>query len=88
MKIKPIFNRILGKIIKSTQQNYCGIDILEEDEVKKAIVVNMGENAKNCGVDINDTIFFEPHLVANLKINNENFILINIEDILAIEKQN
>ena len=33
MKIKPIFNRVLGKIIKSTQQNYCGIDILEDGTV-------------------------------------------------------
>ncbi|MBQ3048314.1 MAG: co-chaperone GroES [Clostridia bacterium] len=88
MNIKPIFNRVLGKIIRPTRSKYCGIEIIQQEEVLKATVINMGETAKNCGVEINDTIFFEPHLVANIKINNEDFIIICVEDILAIEKIN
>lgn len=86
-KIKPLFNRILAKIINSEQKTACGLEILqEEEEVKKAKVVEIGSSAQNCGIKIDDTIFFEPHTCAQVNIDTENYILICIEDILAIAK--
>lgn len=89
MKIQPLFNRILAKKIQTEQQKSMGgIEILQEDEqVEKAQVLSLGSNAQNCGVNIGDTIFFEPHTTANLNFGTEELILICAEDILAIESK-
>lgn len=88
MKIMPLFNRILAKKIKREQQkSVYGIDILQDDEqVEKAQVLQIGSTAQNCGVNIGDTIFFEPHTTANLNLGTEQLILICVEDILATEQ--
>lgn len=86
-KIKPLFNRILAKVVKTEQKTVCGIEILQdEEEIKKAIVIDIGTAAENCGIKVDDTIFFEPHTCANFNIETENYILICVEDILAVEK--
>ena len=86
MKIKPLFNRILAKKIKKQQKSACGIEIIQEEEqIEKAQVLKIGTTAQNCGINIGDTIFFEPHVTAELTLGSDEMILICVEDILAIE---
>ena len=89
MKIKPLFNRILAKKIKKEQKSAGGIEIFQEEEqIEKAQVLEIGSTAQNCGISIGDTIFFEPHVTAELNLGTDELILICVEDILALENEN
>lgn len=91
MKIKPLFDRVLARIIKDddNSKTLSGIQLLQKEEVKKANVVAVGQNIENSQtVKPGDTIYFEDYVVANLKVNHEDFILIKATDILAVKEDN
>ena len=91
MKIKPLFDRVLARTIKDDDDSktLSGIQLLQKEEVKKANVVAVGQDIENSQiVKPGDAIYFEDYVVANLKVNHEDFILIKATDILAIKEDN
>lgn len=87
MNIKPINNRILlKKILKD--KNLSGIIIPEinKELPSEGIIISMNEEniIIKSEIKIGDHVIFNKYSGQDLKINNEEFILIKKEDILAI----
>ena len=91
MKIKPLFDRVLGQVVKDNEnlKTLSGIQLIDKEQVKKAKVIAVGDELKdNNLIKIGCEFYFEDYVVANLKINHEDFILIKATDILAIKEEN
>lgn len=95
MNIKPLFDRVLAKPLKQTKnQTKSGIslEMIKEDETKRATVISVGSGNYENGFFIktslkpNDIIFYEEHSCAKILIDNTEYILIKESDVLAVEK--
>ena len=86
MKIRPLFERILA-IPEDNQNSYNGIEILEEDIIKKAKIVCLGSKVEPI-FKVGDYIYYEINSATNLKINYQNYIILSQTDALAYEEGN
>ncbi len=86
MEIKPIFDRIIAKCNKNSFVTKSGIQLEDEGDIKSATICEISQDVKNTPLQVGNTIFYEEHTVANFKIENEDYILIKLEDILAFKK--
>ena len=86
MKIRPLFERILA-IPEDSQNSYDGIEILEEDIIKKARIISLGSKVEPI-FKIGDYIYFEVNSATNIKINYKNYIILSQTDVLAYEEAN
>lgn len=86
MEIKPIFDRIIAKCNKTFNTTKSGIELSGENEIKSATICEISQDIKATPLEVGTTIFYEEHTVANLKIEDEDYILIKIDDILAYKK--
>lgn len=93
MKLKPLFDRVIARPIKEENKTQSGITLglPKESEVKKAVVLSVGEGIFEEGaftemkVKVNDIIFYEEHTIAKFFEQNAELILIKQTDILAVE---
>ena len=86
MRVKPLFDRVLAKVILDNTKTLSGIQIIEKQEVVKAEVIEVGQDVQSSNLlQIGDVIYFEDFVCANIKINCQDFVLIKITDILAKE---
>ena len=86
MEIKPIFDRIIAKCNKNSLVTKSGIQLAEEGDIKSATICEISQGAQNTPLQVGYTIYYEEHTVANFKLEDEDYILIKLEDILAYKK--
>jgi len=85
MKIRPLFERILA--VKEEKANsYNGIELLEEESIKKAKILSLGSKVEPI-FKIGDFIYYEESSAINIKIEQQNYILIEQTDALAYEEK-
>lgn len=89
MKIKPLGNRILVKTIKEVSTTKSGI-ILSDSSTKQDIftakVIEVSDDVTCISKD--DTVIFSKFKGENIRINELDYIIIEVKDILAKEQSN
>lgn len=86
MNIKPIGNRIVIKVKEKKEKNISGIILVEKNDVKPRTgeVVAISSSLESDDIKIGDIILYS-HVEANMiGENNEEYLIINLENVLAI----
>jgi len=88
MKIKPLGERVLIKLVKAEEKTAGGIYIPEEakEEKKQAIVEEVGKtkDGKELPLKKGDKVLYGGYSSDEFEINNEKYLIIDFKDILAI----
>lgn len=95
MKIQPLFDRVLLKNLEAKNQTKSGIFIPETvgDEPLMAKVLAIGDGdtfeGKKCemAVSVGDTVLYNKYGAANVKIDDEELVVLRQSDILCILKE-
>lgn len=89
MKIKPLGNRVLVKKIKEVSTTKSGI-ILSDSSTKQDIftakVIEVSDEISNISED--DIVIFSKFKGENIRLDEQEYIIIELKDILAKEKSN
>lgn len=87
MKIKPIGERVLIKTVKEEERTAGGIYIPEtaKEKKKQGIVVEIGsaKDDKELPVSVGDTILYTGYSSEELEMDGEEYLILNISDIIA-----
>ncbi|MBQ3438205.1 MAG: co-chaperone GroES [Fusobacterium sp.] len=90
MNIKPIGNRILLKPIKFEEKTASGI-ILSSSSANEnsntAEVIAIGNLEKFTEIKVGNKVIYSKFSGTEIKDKEENFVLINAEDVLAIVEE-
>ena len=86
--IKPLGNRVLLKIIENEEKTKSGIIIKQNSEssIKTAEVIEVGDGKIDNKVLVKkeDRVLISKYVGTEVKYNEENYIIVNQEEILAI----
>jgi len=85
MKIKPLGERIVVKTLKQKEKTEGGIYLPEtasKDKPQKGKVIAVGPDFK--GVKKGDTVIFAKYGGTEIEIDNEEYLVLGIDDVLAI----
>jgi len=85
ISLKPIGNRVVAKRTEQEETTKGGIILPDSAKQKQetAVVVAIG-NGKDISVAIGDTILMDKYASQEVKIDDEEFIVVKAEDIIAI----
>ena len=85
ISLKPIGNRVVAKRTEQEETTKGGIILPDSAQQKQetAVVVAIG-NGKDISVAIGDTILMDKYASQEVKIDDEEFIVVKAEDIIAI----
>jgi len=85
MKIKPLGERVLIKPISEEKRTEGGLVLPDTSKEKpqKAIVVAVGK-LEDVELNVNDRVIFSKYAGTEIKIDSEDYILIDATDILGI----
>jgi len=85
MKIKPLGNRVLLKIVEAEQKTASGLYIPDsaKEKPKQAEVVAVGEG-EMIKVKVGDTVIYESFGGSEVSVEGEKYLLIDVKDVLAI----
>jgi chaperonin GroES len=96
MKLQPLGDNVILKPIEKEEKTKGGIilpDTAEKEKPEKAEVVAVGPgktlsngNKSDMSVSKGDTVLFKKYGPDEIKIDNEEYLVAGIEDILAIVK--
>lgn len=87
MSIKPLGNRVVIKSLKAEEKTVGGI-ILTSSSSKSAPnigeIVAVGDGDKVKGIKIGDHIIHSDYAGTKVKDNNEEYTIVNFDDVLGI----
>jgi chaperonin GroES len=85
MSIKPLGARILIKVKSGEEKTSGGIVIPQaaQEKTQEGVVVAVGESDM-VTVKVGDTIIYAKYSGTEIKVNDEDHLLINIDDVLAV----
>ena len=83
MKLKPLTNHVVAKKEKAKTTTASGLLLPDtnKEETAYAIVESVGSEVKN--IKPNDKIIYKEYSTTNIKLNNEDYIIVEEKDILA-----
>ena len=83
MKLKPLTNHVVAKKEKAKTTTALGLLLPDtnKEETAYAIVESVGSEVKN--IKPNDKIIYKEYSTTNIKLNNEDYIIVEEKDILA-----
>jgi len=92
MKLKPLFDKVVLKEEKLNETSKSGIFLPVSDKEKPQIatVISVGEGGFIDGkdvkmiVNVGDKVVFSKYAGSNIKINNDEYVVVRQADILAI----
>ena len=85
--LKPLHDYVLLKKVEEEKTTASGIILSSGKEKSKlALVVALGKDIKEAGYDINDKVLYREYAGTTIKYENEEFIVIKDEDIIAVSK--
>ena len=89
MKFNVLGPRVLAKISQEDNKTASGITLSMTDNsnVQKARVVALGNEVLTPFIDLNDEFLYEEHTAIKINFENNNYILIDIQDILLVFKE-
>jgi chaperonin GroES len=85
-KIKPLGENLLVKLVKADKKTKSGIvlpDTVSADRPQEGTVIAIGESDK-IKVKKNQTVLFAKYSGTEIKINGDDFLILKMEDILAV----
>lgn len=85
MSIKPIGNRILVEPLKIEEKTFSGIILPSSGETKSSnmgIVVALGNIEEK--ISLGDKVFFKPHSGVEIPDSDKTFLILEVEDVLAV----
>ncbi len=85
MAIKPLGDRVLIKIAKSETKTNSGLYIPEtaQEKTQEGVIVAIGTD-EEISVKIGDIVLYDKYAGNNLKIGNEEHLILKNDDIIAI----
>lgn len=89
MKLKPIGERIVVKMIEVEEKTVSGIVLPSsaKEEPQVAEVVAVSEDLKksdNIDIKVGDKVIYSKYSGTEVKLENEEYIIVKTEDVLAI----
>ena len=95
MNIKPLFDRVLLKPLENKNQTRSGIFIPEtvgdEPLYGKVLAIGSGDffdgNKYEMAVNIGDKVLYNKYGATNIKLENEEYVILRQSDILCIIKE-
>ncbi|HOO75049.1 MAG: co-chaperone GroES [Thermotogae bacterium] len=85
MKVKPLGNRLLIKPITEETKTQGGIVLPDsaKEKPQKAVIVEMGNLDEDYGLVIGDHVLYSKYSGTEIKIDDVDHIVIDIDDVLA-----
>lgn len=85
MSIKPIGERVVLKEIEAEEKTRSGLILAgEKEEPQKAQIVATTEKGEEIGLNIGCQVYYKRYAGTKVKYENEEYIIIDNEDILAV----
>ena len=88
MKIKPLADRVLVKNEKAESKTASGIIIPEAAQEKtqtaKVVAVGPGTEEDKITVKVGERIMYDKYAGTQIKINNEDHLILTMSDIIAV----
>ena len=88
MKIKPLADRVLVKNEKAESKTASGIIIPEAAQEKtqtaKVVAVGPGTEEDKITVKVGERIMYDKYAGTQIKINNEDNLILKMSDIIAV----
>ena len=88
MKIKPLADRVLVKNEKAESKTASGIIIPEAAQEKtqtaKVVAVGPGTEEDKIPVKVGERIMYDKYAGTQIKINNEDHLILKMSDIIAV----
>ena len=88
MKIKPLADRVLVKNEKAESKTASGIIIPEAAQEKtqtaKVVAVGPGTEEHKITVKVGERIMYDKYAGTQIKINNEDHLILKMSDIIAV----
>ena len=88
MKIKPLADRVLVKNEKAESKTASGIIIPEAAQEKtqtaKVVAVGPGTEEDKITVKVGERIMYDKYAGTQIKINNEDHLILKTSDIIAV----
>ena len=85
MDIKPIGNRVLVEPLKVEEKTFSGIILPSSGETKSSnmgIVVALGNIEEK--ISLGDKVFFKPHSGVEIPDSDKTFLILEVEEVLAV----
>ncbi|MEM4257498.1 MAG: co-chaperone GroES [Candidatus Diapherotrites archaeon] len=84
MKVVPVGERVLVKVLEAEEKTAGGIYLPESEKGKshKGVVEAVG-NLKDVKLDVGDVVFFESYAGSDLNVEGKKYKLLNVKDVLA-----
>lgn len=88
MKIQPLGDRVLVKMEQEKQKTKGGIIIPDTAQEKTQIgsVIAVGDDKDAIKVAVGDRVMYDKYAGTNVKIENEDHLILAMGDVLAIVK--
>ncbi|MGC8819945.1 MAG: co-chaperone GroES [Fervidobacterium sp.] len=85
MKVKPLGERLLIKPIVEEKKTAGGIVLPDAAKEKpmKAEIVEVGKLSEDCQLKVGDKVIYNKYSGTEIKIDDEDYIIIDVNDILA-----
>lgn len=86
MTVKPLGDRVLVKMEKEEEKTKGGLFIPETAQEKTQIanVVAVGDDKDEIKVKVKDRVMFDKYAGTQIKIDNEDHLILSMGDILAV----
>lgn len=87
MKIRPIGERVLIKLVKMEEKTASGIILPgagDKDKPNYGEVIALGKGEKLEGINVGDKIVYAKFAGTEIKDGEEKYLVLNIDDVLAI----
>lgn len=89
-KLKPLFDAVIVKPITNESKTASGLVIpdIVQDDTMRGVVVAVGEEvpSRSMYVRVDDVVVFNKNIGHDVIVGGENYVIIKISDVLAIEK--
>ncbi|HEW91356.1 MAG TPA: co-chaperone GroES [Thermotogaceae bacterium] len=85
MTVKPLGERLLIKPIKEEKKTEGGIVLPDtaKEKPQKAEVIAIGDKVEDLDIQVGDKVIFAKYAGTEIKIDDEDYIIIEVNDILA-----
>ncbi|PNR95856.1 co-chaperone GroES [Petrotoga sp. 9PWA.NaAc.5.4] len=85
MTVKPLGNRLLIKPITEEKKTEGGIVLPDsaKEKPQKAEVIQIGKLEDDYDLKIGDKVIFSKYAGTEIKIEDEDYIIIDVDDVLA-----
>ena len=92
MNIKPLFDRVVIKMVEAEETTKSGIILTgsAKEKPQLAVVVAVGDGSERDGktttmkVSVGDKVLLSKYSGTEVKVDGEDYIIVNMSDILAI----